>query len=229
MYRFIPIPNCTHPLPVRPRLAIFVQNRVKGSNSIWTNFSFLSFIVSLFVQSSTGVSGEFMDCRLQWTKQERTQSDRQWVGEAVWVFSTYFTHYTEHTHAEDWRQWVSNLWKITEQKKKKETGLKKAFRHFGWFLFFKNIILEQTQQKPETPGSGTMEVSVLVLKIMCHMDFQVSMWRMWLRAPVSWKICLYSSASVILKKTSHKLWMFDKYIIQFKLHFAITRSLVETV
>lgn len=186
---------------MRPRLAIFVQNRVKGSNSIWTNFSFLGFIATCEFVCSEQHWSQWRIYGLPLTV-DKTGKDAEWQamggGGCLSVFHL--------LHSLHWAHTCGGLTAVSEQfvennraKKKKKTGLKKAFRHFGWFLFFKNIILEQTQQKPETPGSGTMEVSVLVLKIMCHMDFQVSMWRMWLRAPVSWKICLYSSASVILK------------------------------
>lgn len=148
IYRFIPIPNCTHPLPVRPHLAIFVQNKVKGSNSIWTNFSFLGFIATC----------EFVCSEQHWSQWriyvlpltvDKTGKDAEWQamggGGCLSVFHL--------LHSLHWAHTCGGLTAVSEQfvennrAKKPKLDWRKLSVILAVFLFFKNIILEHSRNQ----------------------------------------------------------------------------------
>lgn len=95
-----------------------------------------------FIQSSYQT---FMEAN--WTKQEKTQSDGEWVGMTFRVFSTYFTHHTKHCR-HTWREQTGTL-----------------ARHIGLLTrLLINITTQNSETKTESllqsPRTRNMEVSL---------------------------------------------------------------------
>lgn len=113
--------------------------KIKCDVHVWTNsvFSASSQLVSLFAHSSTRVSQRRIH-GLPLTV-DKTGKDAEWQpmggGGCLSVFHLLHSLHWAHTC----RGLTTGSEQFMENNSKKKNGLKKAFHHFGWLLYFLKI------------------------------------------------------------------------------------------